>query len=326
MAFLAGPFFDGDFALFFDGDFTLFGAAFFGAAAFFTAGFGAAALFPGDVLVEVLETFAAGFGAAFFFAAGLEAAFGFAGVTFGFTVATGFVLAAAAAFGFAAAFGLGFAAAGLALVFGLGLAAADLGLAAALGAAFGFGLGLADVAAFFLAGAAGFFLGAEEVAEGILNEPLTFPSFPAATSFFKWKRRSFLKFGGRFFCFSSMNFVIAYWLEPFFSFSDTIASLIIYRTTKPDPNQNQIINIQKTRETELIEAIRFTSSYGGCAAGFRAFFGADGFFALGSFSALPVFAAGASSVGSSGAASATGSSGTMGSTSVDIRERESLGR
>ena len=55
----------------------------------------------------------------------------------------------------------------------------------------------------------------------------TIKSLSAATSFFKLKSKSFLKLWGNCLCFSSISFVIAYWLEPTLSFEDTIASVII---------------------------------------------------------------------------------------------------
>ena len=71
---------------------------------------------------------------------------------------------------------------------------------------FGFGFAEEALTAFalattFFAGAlAGTFLGAEEAglaATASLNEFLTLTSFPAATSFFNWTSKCFLKFAGR---------------------------------------------------------------------------------------------------------------------------------
>jgi hypothetical protein len=202
---LVVAFFAGDFTLL---SFTLLTGVFFAAGAFFAAGLGGGAFLPGEVLVDVLEALA-GFSFGFGFAAG----FALAGAGFGFATGFAFVGAAfgfgAAALGFAAAFGFGF---------GFGLAAA-LGFTGALpfagalvvvftslvfgfeGLAFGFGF------------AAGFFFSTADAAgfgAGSLNDPFTFTSFPPATSFFKWKSKSFLKFGGSCFCFSSMNLAIAY--------------------------------------------------------------------------------------------------------------------
>lgn len=107
---------------------------------------------------------------------------------------------------------------------------------------------------------------------------MTLTSLPATTSFFNCVNKTFLKFDGRFFCFSSMNLVIAYWLEPVFSFNETMASLII-------------------------------SKYGGCREGLLGFPFADGFLAFFGFSS----AAGTSGFSSCGAASSATTSGAVGS-------------
>jgi hypothetical protein len=202
---LVVAFFAGDFTLL---SFTLLTGVFLAAGAFFTTGLGAGAFFPGEVLVDVLEAlagfsfgfgFAAGFalaGAGFGFAAGLAltgAAFGFGEAALGFAAGFGFGFGFAAAFGFTCAFPL----AGALVVVFTSLVFGFEGLA------FGFGFGFAAGFFFSTAGAAAF-------EAGSLNEPFTFTSFPPATSFFKWKSKSFLKFGGSCFCFSSMNFAIAY--------------------------------------------------------------------------------------------------------------------
>ena len=219
-------------ATFFFGAPTLFGLTVL-AGAFFNVTLVVTAFFPGDVLDEVLRALT-----------GLSLAFGFAGVALGFAAA---VLAlAGAAFGFALAVAFGLAAAAFGLGFGLGLASAldfagDLAVdlvdlvSLALGAAgldLAFGLAAA-VAGFFLAGeAAAGLAGADDLADGSLKDPLTLTILPAVTSFFKWNNRSFLKFDGSCLCFSSRNLVIAYWLEPVFSFNVTIASLTIYENQK----------------------------------------------------------------------------------------------
>ncbi|KAF7804673.1 uncharacterized protein G2W53_043784 [Senna tora] len=178
--------------------------AFLGAAAFFGVGLGGGAFFPGDVLVDVLEAFAGlsfGLGRAETF--GLAAALGFAAAGLAFTGAFAFV----AAFGFAAALGFGLA---TALGFGLaGALVAALIVFVSLALDAGLALGLA-AAGFFFAGAEltdGF--GADDLAGGSLKELLTLTSFPAATSFLDWVKRSFLKLDGSCLCFSSINLAIA---------------------------------------------------------------------------------------------------------------------
>ncbi|KAF7804674.1 Histone H1.2 [Senna tora] len=175
------------------------------AAAFFGVGLGGGTFFPGDVLVDVLEALAGlSFGLGREETFGLAATLGFAAAGLAFTGA----LAFAAAFGFATVFGLA----------GALVAALDVFVSLALEA--GLALGFA-AAGFFFAGTEftdGF--GADDLAGGSLKEPLTLTSFPAATSFLDWVKRSFLKLGGSCLCFSSINLAIAYWLEPVFSFSE----------------------------------------------------------------------------------------------------------
>ncbi|GER38761.1 glyceraldehyde-3-phosphate dehydrogenase C2 [Striga asiatica] len=106
-----------------------------------------------------------------------------------------------------------------------------LAFAAGLALGFAFGLGL-ETAAFFSLAPTAFSAETETnflffFAAGSLKELFTFTSLSLATSFFSWRRRTFRKLAGRFFCLSSMNFAMAGWLETVWSFSVTIASLII---------------------------------------------------------------------------------------------------
>lgn len=114
---------------------------------------------------------------------------------------------------------------GLEVAFAL-LADEGLGLGTALGLATTFGLAEGLDAALTV-GFGGFSVAGAGFLGGSLKEFLTLTSLPAATDFFKLFSKSFLKVGGKCLCFSSMNLVMAYWLEPVLSLRLAIASAII---------------------------------------------------------------------------------------------------
>ena len=134
----------------------------------------------------------------------------------------------------------GFAAAAFFTGFFTGLAASGflVRLALGTGAAFAMAasLGFLAASAAFLEGlGAGLALSFLPASDS-LYEALTLVSFPLEAEFFSWSARVFLKLdGSTALCLSSMYLAIAYGLDPLFSFSARIASLIICSNNKEKP-------------------------------------------------------------------------------------------